>query len=116
MRIIHIRGAASNVPAEATVSWMSNLNMPTRYPTTKVHWFQNQGKFRFSVNGRTLTITRIDEDGGWYYYKLRVYLSTEDIPDFTSTVYTFHGLDYEQAPRDTTEVTFHPSVTETSEI
>jgi len=37
--------------------------------------------------------------------------ATEDIPDFTSTVYTYYGLDGEQAPLDTTEVIIHPSVT-----
>jgi len=70
-------------------------------------------KFRFSVNGRTLTITRIDEDGGWNHgdVHLRAYLPTEDIPDFTSTVYLYHGLYDEQAPEDTTKVNFAPSVT-----
>jgi len=70
------------------------------------------GGFRFSVKGRTLTITRIDRDEGWYgSFGLRAYLSTENIPDFTSTVYTYHGLRYEEAPKDTTQVIFHPSVT-----
>jgi len=73
-------------------------------------------KFRFSVNGRTLTITRTcgdDEyDVGWVYgFHLRAYLPTEDIPDFASTIYTYHGLDDEKAPLDTTKVIFHPSVT-----
>jgi len=69
-------------------------------------------KFRFSVNGRTLTITRIDKDGGWDSgFMLRAYLPTADIPDFTSTVYMYHGLDDEYAPKDTTKVIFHPSVT-----
>ena len=68
-------------------------------------------EFRFSVNGRILTITRTDRDGGWNNdLKLRAYLPTEDIPDFTSTVYTHHGLVGEEAPRDTTEVIFAPSV------
>jgi len=72
-------------------------------------------KFRFSFNGRILTITRIgkdDEDEGWdpgFY--LRAYLSTEVIPDFMSTVYTYWGLEYEEAPPDTTKVKFHLSAT-----
>ena len=74
---------------------------------------KGDGEFSFSVNGRTLTITRIDatdDDGGWLGFNLRAYLSTEDIPDFTSTVYTHWGLDGEDAPTDTTKVIFHPSV------
>ena len=71
-----------------------------------------RGKYSFSVNGRTLTITRIDADGGWPEgFKLRAYLQTENIPDFTSTVYTYWGLGDESAPDDTTEAIFHPSVT-----
>ena len=73
-------------------------------------------KCRFSVHGRTLTITRIDDgdddaDAGWDAFRLRAYLSTEDIPDFTSTIYTYWGLRDECAPKDTTELNFHPSVT-----
>ena len=34
---------------------------------------------------------------------------------FSSTTYTYHGLDYERPPLDTTEVIFHPSVTVTKE-
>jgi len=68
--------------------------------------------FRFSVKGRTLTITRTDGYEGWNCgFRLRAYLSSEEIPDFTSTVYTYHALDREEAPRDTTKVIFHPSVT-----
>jgi len=70
--------------------------------------------FIFSVNGRTLTITRIDEDEGWRHgFYLRAYLPTEVIPVFTtsSTVYTYHGLEYERAPEDVTKVNIHLSVT-----
>jgi len=70
--------------------------------------------FSFSVNGRTLTVTRTDDDKdqeGWFYgFNLRAYLPTEEIPDFTSTVCTYWGLDDEEVPEDTTEVIFHPSV------
>jgi len=69
-------------------------------------------KCSFSVNGRTLTIMRIGRDEGWDGFCLRVYRrSTEATPDFMSTVYTYWGLDLEEAPRDTTKVIFHPSVT-----
>jgi len=69
-------------------------------------------KFRFSVKGRTLTITRTDQDEGWDNdFYLRAYLPTEIIPEFASTVCTYHGLRGERAPKDTTKVIFHPSVT-----
>jgi len=68
-------------------------------------------KFRFVVKGTTLTIKRPGSKYSWKAFKLRVYLPTEDIPDFASTVYTYHGLDGEQAPTDVTEVIFAPSVT-----
>jgi len=70
--------------------------------------------FSFSVKGRILTITRIadaDENEGWPVFRLRAYLPTENIPDFTSTVYLYWGLDGEIAPKDTTKIIFHPSVT-----
>ena len=68
-------------------------------------------KFSFSVNGTTLIITRTDGDEGWSWnLKLRACMPTEDIPDFTSTVYTYYGLDGEQAPKDITEACIHPSV------
>jgi len=80
-----------------------------------------EGELRFSVNGRTLTITRTAVQGkkknrrrkGWSSeFFLRAYLPTDhSIPDFTSTVYTYHGLRHERAPPNTTEVNFHPSVT-----
>ena len=64
------------------------------------------------MKGRTLTITRIDGDGGWDDdFFLRAYLPTEVIPDFASTVYTCWGLRREEAPLDTTKVIFHLSVT-----
>jgi len=72
------------------------------------------GKYSFSVNGRILTITKIvcsEEDGrpGWDNdFFLRAYV--QDFPDFTTTVYTYWGLDYEEAPFDTTVLIFHPSV------
>jgi len=69
-------------------------------------------KFSFSVKGRTLTITRTDEDDeGWTgAFRLRDYLPTEDIPDFTVTVYTYHGLRHEYVPQDVTKAFIHPSV------
>jgi hypothetical protein len=69
-------------------------------------------KFRCSVNGRILTIARIDDDTGWdRVVYLHAYLPTETIPDFTSTVYTYWGLEDEFVPQDATKVIFHPSVT-----
>jgi len=37
-------------------------------------------------------------------------ISTENIPDFTSTVYIYYGIDHEEAPKDTTKAIIHPSV------
>jgi len=84
--------------------------------TGPYHDMTEEYKFRFSVKGRILTITRTGDDegrpGGEVGFYLRVYRrSTEGIPDFASTVYLYHGLDHEWAPKDTTEINFHPSVT-----
>jgi len=78
-----------------------------------ISYYGMTDKCKFSVHGRTLTITTIDGDGdeGWDEdFFLRAYLPTEVIPDFTSTVYTYWGLDHEYAPDDVTKVIFHPSV------
>jgi len=68
--------------------------------------------FSFVVKERTLTVTRTDDkdDQGWEEFRLRAYTSTETIPDFTSTVYTYWGLRGEGAPKLTSELNFHPSV------
>jgi len=86
----------------------ANMVLDPRFMGGWVHAYE----FSFSVKGRTLTITRTDADEGWPDdFHLRAYLPTEDIPDFTSTVYTCWGLEHERAPKDVTEVNFHPSVT-----
>ena len=79
MRIVFIRSSARN-------SMDVQLEHANEVPDPR-HWSGGEGyTFRFSVKGRTLTIKRIDEDGGWgAYFSLRVYLPTEDILDFTST-------------------------------
>jgi len=119
MKIIRIvRSASNSVDVQLPYA---NMKVDPRYMSS---WYQYEGKFTFSVNGRTLTITRTDvggwlyghEDGGWPDFNLRAYLPTEVIPDFTSTVYTYWGLDGEKAPKDVTEVIFHPSVTRIQEI
>jgi len=103
MRIVRIPSSRSN-------------NMVVRLPHANMaldprHIGYRRQNFKFSVKGRILTITRIDEDEGWDYgFCLRAYLPTETIPDFTSTVYTYWGLDNEGVPEGTTEVIFHPSV------
>ena len=68
-------------------------------------------QYSCSVKGRILTVTRIDGDGGGRSFKMRAYMPTEDIPDFTSTVYIYLGVDGECAPRDVTEAFLHSSVT-----
>jgi len=72
-------------------------------------------EYSFSVNGTTLTITRTaaddDDDEAWDdEFRLRSYLPTEDIPDFTSTVFTYYCLNGKWVPKDATEVNIHPSV------
>jgi len=47
----------------------------------------------------------------WFFIQTGAYLPTEDIPDFTSTTYTYLGVDGDEAPEDVTEVVFHSSVT-----
>ena len=66
-------------------------------------------KFKVTVNGTTLTITRTDppenRDRSWDYQKqFRVYNINEDRYSFESTHYIYHGLENERAPLDTTEV------------
>ena len=108
MRILFIPNSLSNNSIDVELEH-ANMVIDPRH----MSYYRRGYKFRFSVNGRILTITRIDADGGWNRdFCLRAYMrSTEDIPDFTSTVYTCWGLDGEQAPKDTTEVNFHPSCT-----
>jgi len=88
--------------------------------TVDLRYIDGIGAFRgalyYSFSGTTLTISRTDEDGGWpMSFFLRAYMPTEDIPDFTSTVYTYWGLLNEEAPKDVTEVNFAPSVTTINE-
>ncbi len=48
--------------------------------------------------------------GGHCFLKFRIYNpEEEEIPPFTSNSYTYYGLEGEYAPRDTEEVTIHPS-------
>ena len=47
-------------------------------------------QFSFSVNGTTLTITRLDGDGDWpRAFNLHAYMPSEETPDCTSTLYTY---------------------------
>ena len=73
-------------------------------------------------DGMTVTLTRIDKNkgagySGAYRFFMKVYDPTmETVPDFTSTVYMYHGLDGrgiggEYPPKDTTEIILHPSTT-----
>jgi len=110
MIIVRVERSASNI----LVMQLRHLNVKVdpRPSWVEDKTYFEEGKYSFSVNERTLTITRTDRDGGWdHEFFLRVYLPTETIPDFTSTVYTYWGLKDEKAPEDTTEVNFHPSVT-----
>ena len=75
-------------------------------------------KFKVTVKGTTLTITRTDppEDRdlaykygdvltGWLDgISFRVYNVNEDRYSFESTRYIYHGLEHEEAPRDSTEL------------
>ena len=73
-------------------------------------------KFEVTVNGTTLTITRIgrkqDQCPGWdCYVRFRVYSRNEFHYPFDSTKYLYHGIDYEYAPQDVTEVIVKNGVT-----
>jgi len=106
MRIIFIRESTINIVDVQLPH--ANMVLDPRYMGLCRITFH---KFSVSVNGRILTITRIDEDAGWEEeFYLRAYMPMEKIPDFTSTIYTYWGLRHEEAPEDTTEVIFHPSV------
>ena len=106
MIIVWIERSASNI----MVVQLPHANMILDPRIIDTH--RKGHEYSFSVNGRILTITRIDKDEGWRYgFRLRVYLSTETIPDFASTIYAYYGLVDDRAPPDTTEVIFHPSVT-----
>jgi len=91
MFIIHIGGSEVNVMVVELEPKQANSVHDPRH-------MDSPYKFSFSVNGTTLTITRTDKDAGWEHLKLRAYLPTQVIPDFTSTVYTYHGLMVKKPP------------------
>jgi len=101
MIIIVIGGSRSSIKV---------VRLPHANMIVDPRYYARTDKCKFSVKGRTLTITRIDGGRGWDEFFLRAYLPTEVIPDFTSTVYTYWGLEHEYAPDDVTKVIFHPSV------
>jgi len=56
----------------------------------------------------TATLTQIDvHDYDGYFYP---YFSMHIFDPNTSTIYVYVGLEGERAPKDTTEIVFHPSV------
>ncbi len=77
-------------------------------------------RIRFSIHYHyddvTVTLSRtedigIDSDYSRDKISMRIYdPETETVPDFTSTIYTYWGLDEELAPLDTTLILIHPSV------
>eukprot|EP00553_Chaetoceros_curvisetus_P009226 CAMPEP_0204615792 /NCGR_PEP_ID=MMETSP0717-20131115/3194_1 /ASSEMBLY_ACC=CAM_ASM_000666 /TAXON_ID=230516 /ORGANISM="Chaetoceros curvisetus" /LENGTH=198 /DNA_ID=CAMNT_0051628817 /DNA_START=32 /DNA_END=625 /DNA_ORIENTATION=+ len=91
---------------------------------------------RFSIDyhddGITATLTRLDDDYNCddeYYndcdgdkFTMRLYdPKIETVPDFTSTVYMYMGLErlsreHEHAPSDTTLVIIHPSVKDIKDV
>jgi len=77
----------------------------------------NGWRFECTIEGKTLTVTRTDEDAddeflGWeedLYFRL--YDPTvEEVPEFNNETYTYHGLENEQAPFHVEEVIVDPSV------
>jgi len=72
-------------------------------------------RVRFSIryhdDGITATLTRIDDDHrgrGHGRFTMRLYdPETEEVPDFTSTIYVYMGLPDERAPNDTTLIIIH---------
>ncbi len=82
-----------------------------------IHYDRNNYRFDCQIEGKVLTITRIDNarGNGWnVILKFRVYdPSTEPVPDancIKNHIYTYHGLDGEQAPCDAMKVIVHSSV------
>jgi hypothetical protein len=74
-------------------------------------------EFTFKIVGTTLVVTKKLTTIGSYQkrhardYTFRVYNpKTEDVPDFTSTKYTYWGLEGELAPIETEECFIHSSV------
>ena len=67
-------------------------------------------KFKVSVKGTSMTVTRIgrkeNQSPGWEYdsVRFRAYKSDEFRHSFKSGKYLLHGLEYERAPLDATEV------------
>mmetsp|Transcript_6719 Transcript_6719/g.7713 ORF Transcript_6719/g.7713 Transcript_6719/m.7713 type:complete len:115 (-) Transcript_6719:841-1185(-) len=73
-------------------------------------------RVRFSIryhdDGITATLTRIhdydDDDDYFDSLSMRLYdPQTEEVPDFTSTIYVYMGLPDERAPNDTTLIIIH---------
>ncbi len=83
-----------------------------------IYYDRNNYRFDCQIEGNILTITRIDNAGGngWNVtLKFRVYdPSNETVPNvnhFNKHIYTYHGLEGEQAPCDTVKIIVHSSVT-----
>jgi len=51
-----------------------------------------------------VSVPRVPFRGTHKVVTLRMEGPSQDIPDFTSSIYTYHGTDGELAPRDVTEV------------
>ena len=106
------------VPRSATNTLDAELPQADMEIDPRVLEFDLEGwKFDCFIRESTLTVTRIDKCEGWDRpLKFRLYdPEREEVPDFTSEVYTYHGLDGEYAPYNITEVIVQPSVTEIKE-
>lgn len=67
---------------------------------------ENYYKFKATVRGTILTLTRTDENKGWMKLRFRVYHEDEFFYPFTSDKYFFHGHEHERAPHNSKEVIF----------
>ncbi len=78
------------------------------------HNFSFECAYTYRDDGITIvTLTRTDNlfDHPSLLYTFRVYdTETETVPDFTSTIYTYMGIENERAPSQTTVLFIHPSV------
>ncbi len=75
--------------------------------------FNARFDIHYHADGITVTLTRVDNCDDWIEdeLSLRSYdPRIETVPDFTSTIYVYMGLDNEHAPFDTTLIIIHPSV------
>ena len=68
------------------------------------NWAVSNFKFKVTIDGMTMTVTRTDtkdgDHGWWNRIKFQVYDQNEFWFSFLSSTYLLHGLEREMAPRE----------------